>query len=335
MKIILIGDISGTDDEGMKKVGREIFKRLKKMELVDVCFTTVKKLFFYSSNYRNADVIHYLGGPSWRTFIIIIMIKILTYDSRAKILITFIHPHWNTFSKILFGVLQPNGVIVQSAKYENIMSSYQCKVYNKPIVGFDHTKFKPVSKSIKEKIRKELNIPLSSIVGLHVGHINKGRNLLPLSNLHKNGIQIIVIGSTTVKPNKKIRTHLVNSGVLVIDSYVKDIEKYYQASDFYIFPIIDSRACIQVPLSILEAMGCNIPIITTEFEGIPYYFETEGRNLYLIEDQFESSSVMNHINKIIQLNSSLTPDITSFEWGVIADNLLKFYQGLIINEKKG
>ena len=41
------------------------------------------------------------------------------------------------------------------------------------------------------------------------------------------------------------------------------------------FSTVDPKACIETPLSVLEALSCNIPVITTKFGSLPFYLKKE------------------------------------------------------------
>jgi len=65
-----------------------------------------------------------------------------------------------------------------------------------------------------------------------------------------------------------------------MDRYIKKIEEIYQLSDCYIFPITFEGGGISILLSVLEAMACNLPVVTTKFGGLPAIFK--GGDLYLL-----------------------------------------------------
>ena len=42
-----------------------------------------------------------------------------------------------------------------------------------------------------------------------------------------------------------------------------DIASYYRAADCYVFPVLSGEGAIALPLSVLEAMACNLPVVST------------------------------------------------------------------------
>lgn len=57
----------------------------------------------------------------------------------------------------------------------------------------------------------------------------------------------------------------------------------YQLSDLYIFPVIFEGGCIGIPLSILEARACGIPVMSTEFGGLKEASECMNEGIYYSE----------------------------------------------------
>ena len=49
-------------------------------------------------------------------------------------------------------------------------------------------------------------------------------------------------------------------------------EELYQLSDAYLFPVLDPSGAIEMPLSVLEAMACGVPVLTTPFGDLQQRF---------------------------------------------------------------
>ena len=54
-----------------------------------------------------------------------------------------------------------------------------------------------------------------------------------------------------------------------LGGFVESIEHLYQAADCFVFPVLAADGAIELPLSVLEAMATNLPIMTTRFGGLP------------------------------------------------------------------
>jgi glycosyltransferase involved in cell wall biosynthesis len=66
--------------------------------------------------------------------------------------------------------------------------------------------------------------------------------------------------------------------VRVIDEFVANVAELYQLADCYVFPVppthwsAEAHWSIDAPLSILEAMACDLPVVSTRWEGLTRLF---------------------------------------------------------------
>lgn len=152
------------------------------------------------------------------------------------------------------------------------MKSFNINARYLPL-GVNTTKYRPLEdKKRKRKLREKYSLPLERKIILHVGHINKGRNLEALIPLQKNNIgQVVIVGSTST-PTKEgmdlqLKEKLLKNGVIVIDRYLENIEEIYQLSDIYVFPVKSETGSIGLPLSVLEGVAAGLPVVTTDPQG--------------------------------------------------------------------
>ena len=96
----------------------------------------------------------------------------------------------------------------------------------------------------------------------------------------------------------------------------------YQASDCYIFP--GGKDCaIETPLSVLEAMACNLPVITGIYGGLV--------DLFMPQKGFYYSSNMNELSKAIEEIINNHDDINTrgmvdhMSWEKVSTDLIKIY----------
>ena len=76
---------------------------------------------------------------------------------------------------------------------------------------------------------------------------------------------------------------LQGAGCLVWIKHFDRIEEIYHISDCYVFPTLEPKACIETPLSVLEAMACNLPVVTTRFGALTRAFK-EGDGFAFVDD---------------------------------------------------
>ena len=79
-------------------------------------------------------------------------------------------------------------------------------------------------------------------------------------------------------------------------TYVESIDEIYSMADCYIFPVSINHGAIEIPLSIIEAMSCNLPILTTRFGGVPDIFN-EKDGLFYVESNEEMVKCLRNVLK--------------------------------------
>ncbi len=140
-------------------------------------------------------------------------------------------------------------------------------------MGVDSTRFAPVDDPTKRRLRRKYALQENARIFLHVGHLQTTRNLDWVVKVQETiGAMALVVGGTAVGADPSVARRLTAAGVRVISEYVPNIEEIYQLADAYLFPTVYERAAIGVPLSVLEAMACNLPIVSTPFGGLPWMF---------------------------------------------------------------
>lgn len=192
--------------------------------------------------------------------------------------------------------------------------------------GVDSEKFRPVAPSEKSRLREKYGIAVESFVALHVGHISERRNLRVMADVASiPGVQSVVVGSTSTPQDASLEQWLRENGVLVFSVYIERIEELYQLSDLCVFPVIESTAAIELPLSVLEAMACNLPVVATKFGGLADHF-TEGGGLYLADD---SEELIEKVKTARQSSDVSTRAMAApFTWEAVADRLFSQFENL-------
>ena len=332
LKVLFIGDTSGKPDEGMKKICSTLQLEFDVRDGISSEFVSVKKALSDYRLYQDVDIIHYIAGPTYRSIILLFLLR--RRIKKAKTILSFTHPHWNFICDILFSLIPPDAVIVQSKKWFDWGKRKKLKMDSVPLSGVDLEKFHPVSKEAKEKLKQELGLDSNKKVVLHAGHLNPNRNLDCFISLGNSpDFQPVIIASTTTIVNQDLEKRLKEGNVLILREYISEIEKYYQAADFYLFPTISPRACVQIPLSVIEAMATNTPIISTKFEGLPFYFPAEKNIInYVSEEELNDlPAFLSDSARAMHIPDNLE-EIKSMSWNCIADRLLEFYQKVISDE---
>jgi glycosyltransferase involved in cell wall biosynthesis len=190
-------------------------------------------------------------------------------------------------------------------------------------------RFNPVTADQKLALRDKLMLPMDKSIVLHVGHVKRSRNvqtLLPLQALPS--IQVVVLGSTTTEIDSSLLDRLVEAGMIVRTDYVPKIEEYYQAADCYVFPTLDPTAAIELPLSVLEAMSTNLPVVTTRFGGLTSFFASG--NGYCFIERLTPSELCQTVSRVLSQDGVRTRDLVAhWSWPAVVSRLVRLYGELV------
>ena len=185
-------------------------------------------------------------------------------------------------------------------------------------IGIDVERYRPPED--KRRLREKYGIEAERRVLLHVGHIRESRNIewmLEIATALPE-IQIILVGSTSTKRDDALSRRLEQARILVFKDYLASIEEVYQLADVYCFPVILADAAMETPLSILEAMATNLPIVTTAFGRLPEQFSEDDYFRYIASPRDIVESLADGFGE----NCNNREKIKPYTWKATADRLL-------------
>ena len=199
-----------------------------------------------------------------------------------------------SYSKLILQLLKylrPWRLIILSRRSEEMYRSLGFDVLRIK-AGVDLDVFHPVDDAQSLGLRGKLGLGAGSRIILHVGHLVANRGLERLKALSAiSGTQVVVIASTATDADLDLKDDIVRNGIHLIHGYIQNIHEYYQASDVYVFPVEDSSGSIEFPLSVLEAMSCNLRVVSTPFGALPEHFPEAPGLHYLRRDEKLASAV--------------------------------------------
>jgi glycosyltransferase involved in cell wall biosynthesis len=135
-------------------------------------------------------------------------------------------------------------------------------------VGVDTSLFRPPQSGERNKLRQKYDVPADAYLYLHIGHLSPKRNLFRLAALKElPRSEVLVIGSTSTPEDENLRDQLESAGVSVIRRHVP-VEEFYRMADCYVFPVEDHEGCVEIPLSVFEALASGLPVLSTTFGGL-------------------------------------------------------------------
>jgi glycosyltransferase involved in cell wall biosynthesis len=338
MKICLVGHFS-VADEARKVMAHNLQRTLAADHEVTVFDLTRwsavdqwRKVKLFAP-----DIIQYIPGASPQSFFFTRALKSGIGSQTKTVMFSALNVFQNPVYGIYYAVshsargliplIRTDLVLVQSDQAEAAYGALGCNVRFEVYSGVDLKKFYPVPPDEKEKLRAEYEIVLDKFVVLHVGSIRKWRNLEPLVGIQKEeDVQVIVVGRSTTKSDKAVAHALRKAGAVVIDGYTPKIEEFYGLADCYVFPTTAAVGAIDVPLSVLEAMAHNLPIVSTRFGGLPRIFSDEHGLLWADAADFR---IRIRALKESRIQARTRELVLPYAWENIARNLASIYQELL------
>jgi glycosyltransferase involved in cell wall biosynthesis len=148
-----------------------------------------------------------------------------------------------------------------------------------------------------------------------------------LAALQQEGCQVIVVSSTTIQGDADVERRLVETGCFVWNRYVEAIQEVYALADCYAFPMPAGVGAIEHPLSIMEAMACNLPVVTRRFGALPRVFEP-GDGLYFVDSDDELKNVVQRIQDARE-GVATWRKVHDLDWDAIAARIVALYRGMI------
>jgi glycosyltransferase involved in cell wall biosynthesis len=340
MYICLLGDFASRPDEGMKNVSKKMRDSLSfKNDILALNNRHIfRKAFLRNIRSFHPEIIHYLHGPTIRSLIILRVAKRFSGNG-TKTIVTATRPYFSRYSKWAVSLLKPDLVLTQSARFEDFFRKRGCLVQFFPN-GVDCQEFCPVSDSEKINIRQKLNLSLEKKIVLHVGHFKANRNLEIFKEIQKiDNLQVVIVGGVTETSNETLKKDLKRSGIKCFHKFYEDISRFYKMADLYVFPLKDTGdkfpgsynqvGAIDMPLSVLEAMACNLPVISTEFGALPRILET-GDGLTFCRT---NEDILNAVKRAcIGVPANTRQKVLPFQWGRVIEQLETIYQSVLVSD---
>lgn len=341
MKICLVGDFKKPRDMGERNLAYNLAKVLSLSN--SVMTLRPKDILDSKSIIRlreyGPDVMHYLTGPRTRSFIVLSILKWIarcriTVMSAPRPVIPDTHLRFLKFIK-------PDMVLSQSTEHLKIFLNYGFNAKFLPN-GVDMGKFRPVDENHKKALREKYNVPQNRYVVLHTGYISKRRGIEALVRLaQERDLFIIVVGATSwINPDISLVDRLNKVGCRVILKYLPTIEELYQLSDSYVFPGRGATTgkksqfqgrnqspSIEIPLSVLEALACNLPAVSRKFGGLEEMFPRNSGIFFADSDQQILDTIKALKSSSVQQNSYQL--IENYTWEKIAGRIEHIYTRLL------
>lgn len=277
------------------------------------------------------DTILYIprSGPSLHSFWIARLLR--RYGRGAPVAILTTQPLESDLALVprkLVSLMKPDLLLAASSREQRNMEDRGCVTRFVPL-GVDLKRFAPASVGRRTELRAKYGIGSEEFIALHVGHVNEGRNIRVLMQLQGGGTQVLIAASTFFNHESSLIRDLETRGIRFLTGYLDSIQEAYQLADCYVFPTVSKKACISQPLSVLEAMACNLPVVTTRFGGLPDLFPDEEGGLLYADGTPELAAKVSYVRESFRHISATTREmVEQYPWDRTGQEIVGFLEEL-------
>lgn len=281
-----IVSLNGDKDIGFSVDNYKINKTLLNLKfLLDIRMNNVKSML-------------YIPEAS-ATLYSLLRSKIISFFSNKSVYIYALQPRqYSRITKIFIGLFRPSLIITPSRVYSTYLKSLGIKSVSIPL-GVNNSIYREYCQEEKITLRLKYEIDVNKHVVLHVGHINESRNLNWLIDIKKynSDLEVVLVGSTYNNSDLDLYKKLKSYNIKIIDQYVSNMVDIYNLANFYVFPVENDHGAISTPLSVLEAMSCNLPIITTKFGSLIDMF-VQDDDFHFVESSYDITNILNKLTNL-------------------------------------
>lgn len=334
--IILTNCLTEIVDEGGAKVVNSLIKRIKAADTsvtvlscaatesaCDVQIPTNKLLL-------NARLIKFLWKsrqpvlymPAYaRSLFSSVRIFLLSLFARRRVkVLLYMHSPIGRIARLFFRLSGATLIALSAESYEDFRQVMGDRsLYLR--TGVDTQRFVPVSAAEKAALREKYHLPTDKQIVLHVGHLTEGRNIRHMTKLDERYHGVLVVSTSDLREEDQALRAALEAcpNLTIIDRYVPAVEELYQLADVYLFPVVTARHCIDVPVSVLEAAACGLPVASTRYGEMKALLGQPG--FYPLDD-FEADSLNARLQQAIDAGENPRDSVLPYDWRHAVETLL-------------
>jgi len=248
--------------------------------------------------------------------------RVLAAYARTPVaLIAFQPRRHGRLARLLIPLLRAGPVWAQGQATAAPLREMGCDVRILP-PAVDTDTFVPADAARRRALRAQYGLAPDMPLVFHAGHILPNRNIRALVSLQRalqGEAQVLVLGSSAFGVDEALVRALEDAGAIVITRYVERLAELYQMADCYVFPVHSAQGSVEIPMSVLEAMACNLPVVSTPFGELPRLFP-QGDGLRYVSDDAELADAVRQA--LAERSASTRARVQSYSWAAAARLLI-------------
>ncbi len=200
-----------------------------------------------------------------------------------------------------------------------------------PGVGIDAEKIQSLSIN-KEKMKKELGIPLNNLIILSVGELTKNKNhallIHSIAKMKQEKICCLICGKGEEEQHlKKLAVNLGVESQIMFLGFRKDIYSIYPIADIFVFPSLREG----MPVALMEAMASGLPVICSDIRGNRDLVQDKKGGILLKDHDLKAYSLAikdlaKDANKRAKMGRYNQQKIKDFEYRKVTRIMKRVYQ---------
>lgn len=202
---------------------------------------------------------------------------------------------------------------------EDDLSDIKCRSGYRKVrlgVGIEADKFSPVTREEQRELKQKYGLAPEKPLVIHVGHCSSGRGLEDFAEIRD--AERLIVASGMFENADTVNT-LQQAGVRIHKGYLEHVEDIYQMADAYLFPTHSAEYVISIPLSVMEALSCGVPVVGYRDFSNLLKIPAEEDAITLITDRSKLNDAIGHAAKRKKDHSLL---IEPKSWEEVADDAL-------------
>lgn len=235
--------------------------------------------------------------------------------ARRPVVLLALQPRrYGPLARRLLRRLQPACVLAGTPVMAEALQGLGVSARFLPSTGVDLETFRPIDPASRAELRARYGLPVDRRVVLHVGHIKTKRNLDWLRTLAERETHVVVVGSSSTEQDPALIVRLQAGGVTVMTDYLPRLVELYQLADVYVFPVTEATGAVALPLSVLEALACDLPVVSTPYGALPEFFPA-GPSFRYVASAGELASALRRLTSPGGSNRALA---AAHSWSAVA-----------------